>query len=460
MKSVTVAIVAIVIGFVSGRVSNSSSAEREIAENRSEDKGESQRGQKAKFAARSSDGEPAFSSVLRGLSHDDFESLAISALDSGNDIDGSAFLEVLITAWAQKDPEGALAFASKNDRPGLMFLALRELGAVDSEAALSWIKGNVKDLTAHGHLMVGVFQGVAKLNPEEAIQRIGDLSPGPQRDQILSVTIDEWAKNDIDSVFSWLEKAEYSQQTPYLYDQAVNRYIMSSPIDASALVSDMENGVEKSNFASNVAYQLAQLDPEHAVKWANSLSGEQKEFALNGLLENWAGKKEGAGEALDFILNNKDESNYEELFTKVTMKLSQSDPTELEQRLPSLSENEKELAAVQLAQVYSANVPEKAAQWLDTLDEGPVRDAALTSALNSFRNTDITRAFTLAETFSNAHTRTQEIQKVMHEWLGSDQAAAEKALQATSTISEDQKRIMLESLYRRVKPRNKLILPE
>ena len=71
----------------------------------------------------------------------------------------------------------------------------------------------------------------------------------------------------------------------------------------------------------------------------------------------------------------------------VAMKLSQSDPAELEKRLPSLSEKEKELlAAVQLAQVYSSSVPEKAAEWLSTLEEGPVRDVALTSALNSFRH--------------------------------------------------------------------------
>ena len=70
----------------------------------------------------------------------------------------------------------------------------------------------------------------------------------------------------------------------------------------------------------------------------------------------------------------------------VAMKLSQSDPTELEKRLLSLSEKEKELAAVQLAQVYSSSVPEKVAEWLSTLDEGPVRDVALTSALNSFRH--------------------------------------------------------------------------
>ena len=145
----------------------------------------------------------------------------------------------------------------------------------------------------------------------------------------------------------------------------------------------------------------------------------------------------------------------------VAMKLSQSDPTELEKRLPSLSEKEKELlAAVQLAQVYSSSVPEKAAEWLSTLDEGPVRDVALTSALNSFRHTDINQAFSLAETFSDDQTRAQEIHKVMHEWMRSDQAAAEQALQSTTTISEDRKEIMLDVIYRKIKPRNEYLVPE
>ena len=126
----------------------------------------------------------------------------------------------------------------------------------------------------------------------------------------------------------------------------------------------------------------------------------------------------------------------------------------------AFSEKEKELAAVQLAQVYSANVPEKAAQWLDTLEQGPVRDAALTSALNSFRHSNINQAFSLAETFSDEHTRSQEMQKVMTEWMSSNQAAAEQALQDTTAISDNQKEIMLKRLHRTIQPRNEYILPQ
>ena len=460
MKSILAPTVAVVIGFAIGRVSSSSTTEKESTKSHRGSRLENQGSYKPRSVLRTSGGEPVYFSVFDRLSGGDYESLANSAFHSGNDIDGSIFLEALISAWAQKEPYAALAFAKESNSPSLLFLSLGGLGTVDPDAALSWIKDNVKDVTTHGHLMTAVFQGAAKRDPQGAIQRIGDLSSGPQRDKILSVVVDEWAKNDIDAVFSWLETAEFSQQTPYLYDQVVNRYIISSPAKASALVVDMENGVEKSNFASNVAFQLAELDPKQAVNWVSKLSGEQKEFALSGLLENWAGKQEGGVGALDFLLNNKEESNYEDLFSKVTMQLSQSNPATLEQRLPDFSEKEKELAAVQLAQVYSANVPEKAAQWLDTLEQGPVRDAALTSALNSFRHSNINQAFSLAETFSDEHTRSQEMQKVMTEWMSSNQAAAEQALQDTTAISDSQKEIMLKRLHRTIQPRNEYILPQ
>ena len=412
----TLVIAAVVIGFVMGKVSSSSSAEKESAKSRSKAQGSSSLRSKSKTTNRSA----VHPSVFGRLSGNDFEDLAKNSLESESDIDNSVFLQALISAWAQKDPYAALAFAKESNAPNLMFLGLRELGTEDPDAALKWIKDNVKNLTTHGLLMTGIFQGNAKLDPKGAIQRIEALSAGPQRDQILSVVVDEWAKNDIEAVFSWLETAEFSQQTPYLYDQAVNRYIINSPTKASNLVLDMEDGVDKSNFASNVAFQLSELDPQQAVDWASKLSGEQKEFALSGLLESWAGKQEGSVGALNFILNNKEEPNYEDLFSKVTMKLSQSNPAELEQRLPNLSEKEKELAAVQLAQVYSSNAPEKATQWLDTLDEGPVRDAALSSALNSFRHFDINKAFSLAETFSDEASRGKEIHQLMNDWVNSD----------------------------------------
>ena len=115
---------------------------------------------------------------------------------------------------------------------------------------------------------------------------------------------------------------------------------------------------------------------------------------------------------------------------------------------------------MQLAQVYSSNAPEKATQWLDTLDEGPVRDAALSSALNSFRHFDINKAFSLAETFSDEASRGKEIHQLMNDWANSDYETAKQALQNTISLTEERKEAILEDVFRHAKPRNEYILPQ
>jgi len=400
-----------------------------------------------------------FSALFKDISGTDFESLAKSAEFSKNELDNSALLQVLITEWARTEPLQALAFANDLNRSDLVYLGLRQMSENDPDGALTWMDQNVRDLTMRGHFLTGVYQGIAARDPADAIARISELPSGQQRDQILSLTIDEWAKEDVNAVFSWLETAEFSQQTPYLYDQVVSRYILRSPLEASALVSEMESGASKSNFASSVAFELAELDKDKALAWTKSLSGEEREFAMEGLLEKWASKENGI-EALDFVLEQKDSSNYENLYSKVVMKLSQTSSAELEQRLSSLEENEQVLAAEQLAQVYSSNQPEKAHQWLDTLESGSVKDAALKSALGSFIYTDINSAFTLSETISSEETRLQEMQQVMLEWIRVDQATAEEALSNTTTIPENQKEIILKWVYHKVKPRSQYLIPE
>ena len=89
-------------------------------------------------------------------------------------------------------------------------------------------------------------------------------------------------------------------------------------------------------------------------------------------------------------------------------KLSQSHPEQLSEALPSLNENHQVEVASQLAQVYSVNNPELAIRWLDSLENGTVRDAALKSSLNSFREYDIGQAFKLSETFTNEALRFTE----------------------------------------------------
>jgi len=400
-----------------------------------------------------------YSSLFSKSHSQNFKQLANTAAESEDDIDKSIFLELLVAQWASKDPAAALAFAKEKNNSHLMYTALRSMGQNDYEGALVWIKENVKDLTMHGYLMTGVFQGLAKEDPANALKLATQLRKNGAREQIVSATLDEWAKQDIEAVFDWIENAEFSQQTPHLYDQVMYRYIQDSPAKAAELVSVMGPGAAKANFASNVAFGLASEDVEAAKAWVQTLSGEEKQFALGGLLDQWASSEDGIS-SLDFVLQQSDEPAYNNLFTKVAMKLSLSNPEELETKISTLGENEQATVATQLAQVYSENDPDRAKDLINSLDEGKVKDAAIDGSLHSFRYNDLPAAFELTEIYSDQENRIQKMQQVMLDWFEVDPVSAEAALTTTVTIPEDQKETMLNYVRHKVKPREEYLLPE
>ena len=406
-----------------------------------------------------SDANSAKIKLFHNVGGSDFEKLALLALESKDELNRGAFLHVLFSEWARKEPMGALAFAQEHNRTDLVYEGLRQLGEVDAQGAFQWISENVKNVTAHGHLASAVFRGLVAVDPELAVSEAENFASGPQRDQLLFMTVDEWAKHDIQAVFSWLETKTLSPLISGIHEQVIGRYIDESPQEASQLIDSMPDGESKANYASRAIFQLAKEDIQSAISWTESMEGDTRNFALMGLVEQWAAGEDGM-QALDYITDNVSSSNRDEIMTMAAMKLSQNNPEGLKQSLSSMSENDQLIAAKQLAQVYSVAMPEKSDEWLASLADGPVRDAAIKSSLNAYRNSDISKAFDLSATISNESERVNEVKQVMLEWIPLDQETAVRALEDIRSISRQEKEAMLEQIYQRVEIREYLLPPE
>ena len=340
-----------------------------------------------------SDANSLKSDLFKHISLSEFENLAIAALESKDEVNSNALLHVIFSEWAKNEPEQALSFARKHNRSDLIYEGLREFGKTDSDAALQWITANIKDVTAHGEFTTAVFRGLVSIDPAMAVSQAENFKNGPQRDRLLFMTIDEWSKHDIESVFDWLEEKEVSPLISGIHEQVIGRYIDDSPQKASHLIANMPDGEGKANYASRLAFQLAGKDIQSALSWTQSMDGASRDFALMGLVEQWAAGEDGI-QALEYVTNT-NEANRDELVTMAAMKLSQNDPEGLEKSLATMSESDQMIAAGHLAQVYSIAMPEKSDEWLASLETGPVRDIAIENALNAYRRTNISKALSL-----------------------------------------------------------------
>ncbi len=391
------------------------------------------------------------------ISSENFGRLARQAADSPDTMENEALLRVLISKWAGQDPVAALEFAQGMDRSDLLFEALNKMGAARGDEALIWLEKNIGDIGRRRYLALSVYQGMAKADAAGTVAKVEKMTAGPERDEILSVVMDQWARQDINAVFNWIETAELNPQLHNIYNYAMGHYIEKSPAQAAALVAEMQPCEMKAGFASQTGRKLAQEDVNGALTWALTLDEAAQKQALLSVIDTWASGPEG-GDALAYIMANPEYPNYAELFSAAAVSLSYNDPDALLASMDSMSAQDQLVAAERLAIAFSATNPARCDQWLDTLESGPVRDSALKQTLGTYLYSNVSRAFELSQTLSDEAVREDYTQQVIESWITVDQAKAESALNSSAVLTEQQKRAILERVYSKVKP-NDYLLP-
>ena len=398
------------------------------------------------------------SNFLSALSPSDLEQELRANAELPLPQQNNALATLLISEWAQRDPLAALAFAQETERNDWVYESLLVYGRDSPDQALQWIEEQVRDYGLKGHFMGAVFRGLVRDDPQAALAKIDELESGGQRNQLLYLTVSEWGQQDIESVFDWMESQSSSPFLAGLYGQVMGQYIEQAPAEASSLISMMEKGADKSNFASQAAFQYATQNPQDALAWVETLEGEAKNFGLMGLMESWAAGPEALA-AINFAKAQPTDSGSPELFTMAAMKLSQHDPGTLARELPNFTEDQQTIAAGQLAQVYSARSPEKVKDWITSLDPGAVRDQATRIALNTLRHSDTGTAFELAQTFDDEILRRGELQELLLEWVPTDPEGAVAALNSSTVLSEASKAQLRDFIARQAPNAREYLLP-
>jgi hypothetical protein len=395
-------------------------------------------------------------SLFDGIAVRDFESIARAAAISPDDIENESLLRVLVSEWAKKDPLAAIQFAQELERNDLVYEGLLQMAQFNADYALNWIEQNEGTAGTQRYFTMAVYQGMAKMDPVGAVVRVEQMPAGAQRDELLSITVNQWAKQDIQAAFDWLDTVEPTPQFTYIYNQVMGNYIEQDPVQAAALITDMNSGDNKLSFASQVACELADQDVDYAVEWVQTLDGDEKKYALMGILYRWADGPVASG-ALNYILEHPEEPGYDNLFATVAVKMSHNQPDELEAVFESMTETDQISAAEQLASVYSVNDSDKCNEWLQSLEPGSVQDAALESALKTYKYSNVPQAFALSESISSDSLRKEQMLDVMTVWVPVDGQAAVQALDGSSALSAEEKEDILRQVFEKIKPDHYLL---
>ena len=460
-QKIVFAITIFAVGIGLGRITSSIGSGKEGAQDKSVSESSRTKRQNSQFGGSSSSSGSKSSSrnaIFDAVPAGNFEQMARTAASSLDNVENDSLLRVLVSEWAKKDPFGALAYSQELDRSDLVYDSLLQMGKSDADGALKWLKLNMEQSGDFQYLSTAIYKGMAKVDPAGTVSLVEQMSTGSQREELLSLVVDEWAQRDVHAVFAWLEKAEFSPYFSEIYSRTMENYIKQSPAQAATLVSAMEDCENKITAASQVAHALAQQDIDHALKWLDTLEGDSQKYAQLGVLEQWA-KGAGGIAALSYVLDNPDDPNYSETFSQVARSLAQHHPAELEKALTQMSDSEQIKAAPHLASIYSVNSPDQCRALIQSLQPGPVQDAALESAFRACKYNNTQLAFDLSESITDSSLRENRIYEVMKIWMSNNPTAAEEALHASTALSSDQKENMLGEISQTVEI-NDYVIPE
>ena len=367
------------------------------------------------------------SNLFSSYKTQDFQARALDIEESQDELESDALLRILISEWAKKDPYAALEYANGlPNRSDLVYEGLRQMAKLEPDKALEWITQHIQNGDSRQYFLRGAFKGMAFSDPEKAVAKVQSMFSGARREELLSLTVKEWARQDVHAAFDWLEASEISPEFSNIYSEIMGHYIAQDTSQASELVSQMESGDHKLSFATQIAAKLAEKDVQHALKWLDTLDGEERKYSLLSVVDRWASGND-SDQALAYVLKNTELENHEDLLATVALKLAQNAPDKLENSFSEMEALDQKIVAQQLVSAYSKNNPEKGLEWVHALEAGGVKDEAVKTALNSYKFGSADEAFKLAGSITNRRIQKKQILQVLEQWMPVDSETAEAA---------------------------------
>lgn len=282
----------------------------------------------------------AYLEFIKGLKDDAQIAVAMNSLTenfSGRER-GREF-SMLMNLWAKQSPEKALEWTSQFTdwrRDWGAGMALSTWAQSNPEAALAWAQARPPENKDEGSwYMVGVVSGIAKQNPQRAMEVAQLMDRSKARGDAMDRVLDSYFK-------------------------------MQGPEAAQAAVMSLPEGTYKNGILGRLADRLADKDPAAAAQWAATLpAGEAKPRVMTEVIDEWAEKDPNkAGAWLDGFPKSQEMDEPRERFA---WKVQEQDPEAAMAWANTITdEKRRNETAYRLAREWMNREPESVQQWLPT----------------------------------------------------------------------------------------------
>jgi hypothetical protein len=303
---------------------------------------------------------------------------------------------LLLTRWAQEDPDAAFASLENRGKEGGgdAMSILASLTATDPARAVAWLG-----------------------DPENP------MTQQPFLAHLLARSIgDQWALHDPDAALQWAAGLPDGQRAG-AYSGIIGKLAGSDPQRAAALAMELDPS-ERGRLLREIGERWALQSPDQAVAWASSLEGNDRAGALSEALAGWA---RSAPRDAAAYLDELPEAERADHVGSLGRTWAQQAPAEAAAWLGTQAESVGRADAMGHALWNWTNAdPEAAAAWVGQLPAGPSYDSGVAGLAKASAQTfnDPETGVAWAATIENEQLRSTMTQHALERWTRQDPEAA------------------------------------
>ncbi|NNC88932.1 MAG: hypothetical protein HKN82_10790, partial [Akkermansiaceae bacterium] len=195
---------------------------------------------------------------------------------------------ILLHAWGQADPQGALDYALKNT--GTNFArktVLASWAGDDPEAALTWANAHAPEGKPNA-LLIGVIEGIAPRDLTRATEILGTLPRSEERGEALRAMLPLVLSDGLDPALAWSETIPDSVLRQGAVTFIAQSIADEDPQQAADIVLSLPEREFQERGLYGISASWADADPDGAMAWAENLDPELRDEAAAGIVADLA----------------------------------------------------------------------------------------------------------------------------------------------------------------------------
>lgn len=252
---------------------------------------------------------------------------SLAALKDGSDKDDIRARLSVMSGWAGKDPDGALAWikaqeadkssspddlrllksglirgvAAQNpdaamgmlasmdekERAPLMGIIAREQYRLGMDAAAAWA-GNIADPAQRASAMASLLRQHAEEDPAKAAAWLSARPDLMGDGMAVGALARQWADQDPGAAIQWISSLPEGAARNEAWEDAMRSWSKDDPLASSTYLTQMPAGPSRDSAVSSLSRTIARKDPDAALQWAASIQDPAaREAAIVRSVQLW-----------------------------------------------------------------------------------------------------------------------------------------------------------------------------